>query len=540
MFMSFRHRSTSLGSSSVGVEGEGARRTAFDCLVASRRRWVAVVLVALAVGTAPVFLRTFVNDDATYALIAQKLNAGARLYGDAVDNKPPLIYATFAVVFRVLGSSALAGMKVLTFIAQLTSALLLAALGRRLFGARAGAVAGLLFSFAAVTGLAKDFAAPNTEIFANPFILGALLLLARDLERPSRGALLAAGALIGLASLYRLPAAAALLGVLLFLWAAPLSRRERVPMTFLLVGGFAAPLAIAAAYFWARGTLGDLWLWAVRGNLSYVQVGEAHLPSFARNALALVVIAHFPLLFVATRVGVLWRSTREPHRTRLRFVLLQLLTALFAYRTGNRFYGHYFLQVVPFLALVGAWGFLHLPWSDRRWLRFVPAAMVSLLVVFTTVNVVRAETVRKLDGLAETIATVEAGTSPNDEVFLWSAPMEIVFDSGRRFATRFPFNTYLTGRSFGTNYAGPGATRAATRRLENPDAWRLLARDLAASPPALIVDGDGGDFAIDKYRSLAPLLRSHYARPLRVGTFTIYRRRDERDVTSVAPAFDLL
>jgi hypothetical protein len=521
-----KHRWPFLGSSSVGSDGQGAP-PALDHLVASPRRWIAVAAVALVVGTAPAFLRPFVNDDATYALIAQKLNAGARLYRDAVDNKPPLIYATFAAVFRALGSSALTGMKVLTLVAQLASALLLAALGRRLFGARVGALAGLLFSFAAVTGLAKDFAAPNTEIFANPFIIGALVLLARDLERPSRDALLAAGALIGLASLYRLPAAAALLGVLLFLWPAPLPRWERGRMMFQVVAGFATPLAIAAAYFWGRGTAGDLWLWAVRGNVTYVRMGEAHLASFARNALALVVASHFPLLVVATRVGCLWRATREPHRARLRFVLLQLVTALFAYRTGNRFYGHYFLQVVPFLALVGAWGFLHLPRSDQRWLRFVPAAMVSLLVVFTTINVVRAETARKVDGMEETIATLEAQTNPNDEVLLWSAPAEIAFDSGRRYATRFSFNNYLTGRSFGSNYALPGTTRAATQRVENPDAWRLLRQDLAASPPAFIVDGEGGDFAIDKYPALEPFLSRHYAPPRRVGSFTVYRRRAE-------------
>jgi hypothetical protein len=527
-----RSRRTFLESSPVG---QGAPPTALDRLLASHGRWVAVVVVALAVGTAPAFLRTFVNDDGAYALIAQKLNAGARLYRDAVDNKPPLIYATFAAVFRALGSGAPTGMKVLTLVAQLASALLLATLGHRLFGARAGALAGLLFSFAAVTGLAKDFAAPNTEIFANPFIVGALVLLARDLERPARGALLAAGALIGLASLYRLPSATALLGVLLFVWSADLPRWERVRMTFQIVAGFAAPLAIAAAYFCGRGTAGDLWLWAVRGNVSYVRVGEAHLASFARNALALVVASHFPLLFIATRVGVLWPRAREPHRTRLRFVLLQLLTALFAYRTGNRFYGHYFLQVVPFLALVGAWGFLHLPRSDQRWLRLVPAAMVSLLVVFTTINVVRAKSVRKVDGLDETIAIIDAETSASDEVLLWSAPPEIAFDSGRRFATRFVFNNYLTGRSFGTNYALPGVTRAATHPLENPDAWRLLRQDLAGAPPALIVDGDGADFSIDRYPSLAPFLQDHYDPPRHSGRFTLYRRRAERAVTSSIP-----
>ncbi len=389
------------------------RRRSTVARPSSRRRLVALAVIALVVGTAPAFLQAFVNDDATYVLVAQKLNAGALLYRDAVDNKPPLIYATFAVVFRMFGPMGAGAMKALTIVAQLTSAVLVAALGRLLFGARTGMVAGLFFSLAATCGLAEDFAAPNTEIFANPFILGALVLLARDLERSRRGTFWAAGTLIGIASLYRLPAAAALLGILLFLWRSPLPRRERVGATFRMVTGFAAPLAIAAAYFWARGTVGDLWLWAVRGNLSYVRIGEATVSCRLLARIALVVGAQFPLLILGTRVALLWRSTREPHRTRLRFVFLQLLTALLAYRTGSRFYGHYFLQAVPFLALVAAWGFLHLPRRDRRWLRFVPTAMILTLFTFTAINSVRARTRREPGGFAATLAAVEAGTTPD-------------------------------------------------------------------------------------------------------------------------------
>ena len=501
--------------------------TVFHRLADSGRRWIPVAALALIVGSAPAFLRTFVNDDATYALIAQKLNAGALLYRQAVDNKPPLIYATFAAVFRVFGPHALAAVKLLTILAQLACALLVATLGRRLFDARTGVVAALMFSFAAASGLACDFAAPNTEIFANPFILGALLLLARDLERPSRRDLLAAGLLIGIACLYRLPAAASLLGALFFLSQGPLSRQERLRAGFQLAAGFVVPLALAATYFAARGTAGDLWLWVVRGNIGYVGVGEAQVGWLALGQLARLVAAQFPLLILGTRVGVLWRSTREPHRTRLRFVLLQLVTALLAYRTGNRFYGHYFLQVLPFLALIGGWGLLHLPRRDQRWLRLVPAAMVLALASFFVVNTVRARTIRDTGGFAATIQTIQAESGPDDEVLLWSAPAEIAFASGRRFATRFPFNNYLTGRIFGTKYGSPGATRAATHPLEDRLAWQLLAQDLAASPPALIVDGDGAEFAIDEYPALAPFLQTVYGPPRRLGTFIVYRRRAE-------------
>jgi Dolichyl-phosphate-mannose-protein mannosyltransferase len=336
------------------------------------KRWAIAAAAALVAGTAPTFLRTFVNDDATYVLVAQKLNAGASLYRQAVDNKPPLMYATVAALFRLLGAASPAALKLMTLAAQLSCAGLVFAIGRRLFGARVGAIAALFFSLAAVSGLAEDFAAPNTEIFANLFVLAAIAALSRQPESPSRRALAAAGLLVGLASLYRLQAAAALLAVLLHLAWRPAPRRDRLVAIAVTVAGFVAPLGLCLAYFAGRGSAGELWLWAVRNNLSYVGVGEARVGRLALGRLGLVLLAQFPLLLVAHRVGSAWRSTREPHRARLRLVLLQLLAALLAYRTGSRFHGHYFVQALPFLALAGGWGFAHLPRDRHRWLRFVP------------------------------------------------------------------------------------------------------------------------------------------------------------------------
>lgn len=522
--LTLRHRPPSHHASTEVADGGRTPPPAWLRLGDSGRFGVVTAAAALAIGTAPAFLCTFVNDDATYALVAQKLNSGALLYRQAVDNKPPLIYATFAAMLGIFGPGALVAMKVATVIAQLVCALLVRALGHRLCGARAGTLAAVLFSLASVSGLTKDVAAPNTEIFANPFILGALVLLARDVERPSRRALTGAGLLLGMATLYRLPAAVALVGVWFFLSAGSLPRLPRLYAALRLTAGFLVPLVVAAGYFGARGTARDLWLWAVRGNLSYVGVGEAQLGLLALVRVALMVAGQFPLLFVATRVGLLWRATREPHRTPLRFLFLQLLTALFAYRTGSRFYGHYFQQVVPFLALIGAWGLLNLPPRDQRWLRFVPAVMIAVLAVFLGVNVVRARNQPTDRGLAEIIATVRAESGPNDEVLLWSAPPEIALQGGRPFATPFPFNNYLTGRVFGTRYVLPNTTRASTRPFENREAWRLFQATLAAAPPAFIVDGDSAQFAIGTYPELAPFLSAHYRPARTVGGLTVYSR----------------
>src|SRR3954465_3449321 len=58
---------------------------ALDRVAESPARVLLLSALIVTLASWPIFLRTFVNDDATYALIAHKLNAGYVLYRDAVD-----------------------------------------------------------------------------------------------------------------------------------------------------------------------------------------------------------------------------------------------------------------------------------------------------------------------------------------------------------------------------------------------------------------------------------------------------------------------
>jgi hypothetical protein len=211
-------------------------------------------------------------------------------------------------------------------------------------------------------------------------------------------------------------------------------------------------------------------------------------------------------------------------RANLLLVWMQVLVALLGYQMGTRFYGHYFLAVVPWLALLGAWAYAHLPDTGRmRWLRATPKLLTLWLLVFAGVNAVRLSAPLDRDerAVADLLRSI---TAPGDEIWLWSAPAKLSVFADRRFATRFPFNNSLTGRIFGTAHVLPGATRQGARAFESAEAWRLLCHDLAASPPPIIVDGGVPDFELQRF----PVLRDYAARlygpPVRLGRFQLYRR----------------
>ena len=249
--------------------------------------------------------------------------------------------------------------------------------------------------------------------------------------------------------------------------------------------------------------------------------------------IALVVASQLPLLAVAVpAAGVAWIRIREPDRTRAELIWIHLLAALVAYQMGARFYGHYFLQVVPYLALVAAWGHANLPRGRSSTLSLTPHLLVLWLVAFAAINATRLSAMRDEEGSAEAAAFVSAVTRPDDELLLWSARGEIAFDSHRRYATRFPFNSYLTGRIFGTAHARPGASRETNRSLESDAGWQMLAHDLAAAPPAIIIDGGVPGFELSRYPLLRELVQRAYGPPHRFGALAVYRRLCPSEVST--------
>jgi len=111
------------------------------------------------------FSSGLVNDDATYVPIAQKLNTGA-LLSRRVDNKPPLIYATFAWHSRLCG--ALGGGREAPDDRRHLGCAGLIFIGRNLLGRRVAL--GRVVLSRARSGTSR----PHTEIYANLFVLGSL------------------------------------------------------------------------------------------------------------------------------------------------------------------------------------------------------------------------------------------------------------------------------------------------------------------------------------------------------------------------------
>ena len=187
------------------------------------------------------------GDEAIFAAIAHDVLAGQTLYAEAWDNKPPMIFVTYAAIQAAFG----AGMFPLHLVATgfvLGAQLAIMATAWRLHGTMRAAIAGCVFALLFGLPILEGNLAFTETFMALPTSLAVLVALLGH-ERPLGDRLpwyAAAGILLGVAANYKQVAIfdAAALGLMVF---AIEDRRLRSAGALAL--GFALPHVLALVAF---------------------------------------------------------------------------------------------------------------------------------------------------------------------------------------------------------------------------------------------------------------------------------------------------
>lgn len=474
----------------------------------ARHAWrlFAVLLLLTAALRLPAFAVDVFNSDETYlATQGEVIKDGGRLYEAAADRKPPLVPYLYAASFSVFDTTSLWSVRVVAMLAVAVTALLLALEARRRWGDRAGWLAGLLFVLASVAFAPQDGQAANFEIFMLPAMTAAMLLA-------ERGKAHSAGVAVAVATLAKQTGAATLLPVVYLLWKARGGRGVRG-----VAVGFALPIAVVALLVGP----GDLLFWGVLGNGSYFGLGAA-------SAYVLGMFLVMTLAFIACNLPIVWalphawRDRRAGAETDL---WLWLLSAAISVAVGLRFFGHYYLQLLPPLCLLTA-GALTRRGSARAVRRTVALALgvaagFSLLGFWVKPwgDDPKYQTVSRY---------LDVHTGPVDRVFVWGHMPEIYWASGKLPAARFPTNGFLTG-NFGGRPEGDTSADIPT-----PGAWEMFMTDMRAHAPRFILDTTPAAFRgsqfypMAKFPELSDYVDRHYRYRRTIDAIDIYELRPIR------------
>jgi hypothetical protein len=466
---------------------------------AAARSWLAglpwearmVVLVGMATLVARLpgllFNGLFDRDEAYLSVMGDVMRGGGSLYVDVIDRKPPVVPLAYGLVRDL--SVDMRAVRLVVAIAVLVNGVLVALLVRRLAGGeraatdraatdRAATAAGVLAVLATSWFLPADAQAANFELWGLAPATGAVLaaIWVRGRREGAWRWFLLAGALVALAAHIKQPYIAVAAPVA---WEALRGRTDRLAkLAAATVGAVLATLPMALLV-----DLGSLYRWAWADNGDYLDGGLSTARAFGVGVGLTVVFLcfHAPLLY-GFWAAITRRVRLDPT------VLVWVLASLAVVPLGLRFFGHYYQQVVPPLAVLTGVALATAP----RWAwRVVGAGAVVATAVLLAVSLVHRPDLTDFTAVGR---YVQSTTSSDERILVWGALPDVYVSAQREPSGVFLHDGYLTG-----NWASrevpldPGVVADEPFR----DRWALFLADLAAEPPEIIIDAarPGTDWA---------------------------------------------
>jgi hypothetical protein len=329
------------------------------------------------------------RDEGEYAYAGQLMLQGIPPYQIAYNMKLPGTYAAYAGIMSVFGQTT-AGIHLGLLVVNLVSILLLYGLGKRLYGPRVGAIAGVTYGLLSVGPWVQGFAAHATHFVVVTAIAGLLLLF--DATRDGREwKLFIAGLCLGLAFVMKQPGGA--FGVFAVLYLAMSSSwrkteiRASLRRLFLLNLGMVLPFALTCLLLWRAGVFRRFWFWTFTYAYQYAtNVGAKegwgyfvkYFSQAAGSAIALWGLAGIGL------TTFVWSRKARLHAV---FMLGLLLFSGVAFSAGLYFRPHYFILLLPALSLlVGLAIESAIDFSSRgtnRFFHYFPVAILVVAVIAT-------------------------------------------------------------------------------------------------------------------------------------------------------------
>jgi 4-amino-4-deoxy-L-arabinose transferase-like glycosyltransferase len=468
-----------------------------------------------------------IDSEAMYSVVANEIVDGGRPYIDAVERKPPLLFWTYAAVFKVAGKFNWKALHLVALLWTLCAMAGLYVIGSELFDRNTGLIAALFYGVFQQWWTWKTLSFDGEMLMNLPIIWAWAIAFRRSSSR-LRPELFAAGALLGAAFLLKQPAAIAAvpLGIYLLLpsyrTSRSLTRTNSIIQATILTMGFVVALGLVTIVLWKQGILRDAFYWTIADHdIPHVfwEKGILLTLAFIGVCVPLVVGA----IMACRDKSEIWVA-----RTAERTALFGLLAAsAIGAAAGARFFPHYYVQLIPPLALLAA------PYYARLWSRAIqpPHWLLRPAVTFTwlALTVIVFSIIRWAE-LAPRRVPSEAGrylsthSSPDDRIFVWGQTSKMYLDAHRRPACRYITTFPLTGYVFGGRIPG-----LDTRSRILPGAWENLQQDFAKHPPTYIVDVQAdpnmAQYPVKNFPILANLLKERYQPVARTAEGMIYRMR---------------
>lgn len=327
---------------------------------------VSYFAVLLGIAAASVLIRVpffdvpMISDEGGYAYVARFWSSDYQLYRDIPFYRPQAIFYLYQVIFASIGDDVFA-IRLFAALYNAVTVVAVAMLARVVFSARVGLISAVIFAIFSVGPSMEGFTA-NAEIFVQlPVVLSALFAWRRQWAY--------AGLAAACAVLLKPSGVSALL--LAVAWAFTTGASFRGASKVALVFGLGLlPSVLHGAW------IGWEYYWdsMVTHRASYL-TEEARALSTQWARLVVGVTTTVPSWGVPAALS-LTALARRPKRPEL-FGILWLSSSFFGMAMGGFWFGHYFIQLLPPLALLGGAGLFAWPRNRSGWLLSIPLLLAA-------------------------------------------------------------------------------------------------------------------------------------------------------------------
>lgn len=527
--------------------------------------FLAVIAVAFFLRL-PSFLVSFVNiDENEYALAAHIINSGGVPYKDFLIYQPPAIYYLYALTFKLFPNFEMAGkmwwVHFVMIVAVVITCWAIYRVSKTIDDDRIiGYFSALFYAVFSTTFLPQDMLGANIELLmVLPMTLSVWFLLKGDRRFFWY---LVCGIFLGVSVLTKYQGGVLLAAFVFYLFFVREFRRGFLPMLLILAGAGAVGLGWIS-YLKGKGAWDD----AIRCFFYILDYAKGpagtdfiyvSLKFLMRTAM--IAGAGFILWYFALRES--WhtlKAWRERPAGR-RFLVLWLAACFVPVIVGGRMYFHYYILVLPPLALLaGRWWrrffdrIREMPFEKGAWwlTAFLVAVFipVSAFLAYATYKPFRP---KHKDDWVYTVDYIRARTDPKDLIFVWGYCPQIYTISNRMPASRYTTADYLTGRTpktAGLEYDPQKMPPPVWTKLKRdfitprevidydtsenifPGAWDFLKEDFEKHPPVLIIDTSPsnyrmyGRYPMQKFPFLHQFVKKNYRFEAAIRGMDIYRRK---------------
>jgi 4-amino-4-deoxy-L-arabinose transferase-like glycosyltransferase len=320
------------------------------------------------------------RDEGFYACIAQEILHGGVPYRDVIDVKPPGIFYIYSFIISIFGGTTEA-IRLFTDFYAIFTVLFIFLLTRYIYNSKAAIIAALCYGVFS-NGPILQGNSSNTEIFMIlPLVCGAYMYLkGQDLN--NRFFLGLSGFLSGVAILIKPVALPNLLLIMFFLactWGSSGSLRKKL---LDLVAFSLPPLVLAVLvvlFFVWKDAFGDLYYW----NVTFMKtLGQTQNRWFRLWDNGLKIASEQSLLWLTALPTVVMLLIQRRNRNNL-FLVAFLLVSFVGVSMPGKYFVHYFIQIVPALAVLTGIGLAAL-WEKKGAVLFcsIPILLASTVWSF--------------------------------------------------------------------------------------------------------------------------------------------------------------